>query len=311
MIAVLKQEIFGKTGLSVSRLGLGTAEIGFAYGLGTSSLPSEEEAIKLLRTAVELGVTFFDTANYYGLAEERIGKSGILKDSRVVVCTKCAQFLEKGEYFEPKELERRIREQVEGSLHTLKLETLSILLIHGPSAEQLREGTLVLIVTKLHREGKIRHWGVSTRGEEAPLAAIECGADVVEVAYSIADRRMTPIFAASQKNHVGVINRSVYLKGAFAGKADYLGERQVKLKRAAAVAEKVAGDSGMTVTELALRYTLSEPAIAVSLIGTSNVVHLKAAYAAMKNGPLSRDTIDALSSLAIDDPDEVDPARWN
>ena len=65
MTGVLMQGTLGKTGLSVSRLGLGTAEIGFAYGLGTPELPSEEEAIKLLKTAVELGVTFFDRTRHY------------------------------------------------------------------------------------------------------------------------------------------------------------------------------------------------------------------------------------------------------
>src|SRR3989344_5280041 len=103
-------KVLGKTDLRVSRLGLGTAEIGFAYGLGNPELPNETEALTLLQQAVELGVTFFDTANYYGLAEERLGKSGVLKNPDVVVCTKCAQFLEKGEYFAPAELEAKIRE---------------------------------------------------------------------------------------------------------------------------------------------------------------------------------------------------------
>jgi len=49
----------GMTNLKVSRLGLGTAEIGFAYGIGPRSLPSEDEAIKLLNSAVELGITYF------------------------------------------------------------------------------------------------------------------------------------------------------------------------------------------------------------------------------------------------------------
>ena len=83
----------GRTRLKVSRIGLGTAEIGFSYGLGARPLPSEMEAITLLRRAVDLGITFFDTANYYHLAEERIGKSGILENPAVMAETKMAPFL--------------------------------------------------------------------------------------------------------------------------------------------------------------------------------------------------------------------------
>lgn len=305
------QGTLGKTGLSMSRLGLGTAEIGFAYGLGAPELPSEADAIKLLRTAVELGVTFFDTANYYGLAEERIGKSGILKNPRVVVCTKCAKFLEDREVLTPVQMKKKIFEQVESSLRTLRIETLPLLLLHGPSAEQLRESVLVAIVAKLKQEGKIRYWGVSTRGESAPLAAIECGADAVQVAFSIADRRMVPVFAAAQEKGIGVINRSVYLKGVFAGRAEHVPDSCVLLKQAAAKAQIIARSLGVSLTELALRYTLSESAIASSLVGTSRPKHLESAVRALQKGALPDDVVRQLRILAIDDPDEVDPARWN
>lgn len=300
----------GKTGLRVSRLGLGTAEIGFAYGLGSSAVPSEDDAIALLKTAVDSGITFFDTANYYGLAEERIGKSGILKNSEVVVCTKCAQFLEKGEYFEPAELERKIREQVKSSLEHLGLTTLPLLLLHGPSAEQMKDKVLLSVIGKLKTDGKIRCWGVSTRGVEAPLAAIEVGADVIEVAFSIADRRMEPVFAKALEKGVGVINRSVFLKGAFAGKAEHLPEVLTPLKECVAAAEKIAQELGIPLTELALRYTLSEPAITVSLVGTAKLPHIQSAVEALALGPLPDDVVQKLRSLSLSDPEQVDPARW-
>jgi len=306
----MQKNLLGNTGFRVSRLGLGTAEIGFAYGLGSPVLPSEEDAIALLRAAVDNGVTFFDTANYYGLAEERIGKSGILKNQDVVICTKCAQFLEKGEYFEPDELERKIREQVESSLQHLKLETVPLLLLHGPSAVQMKEGVLPSIMEKLKTEGKIRCWGAATRGVESPLAAIEAGADVLEVAFSIADRRMEPVFVAAKEKGVGIINRSVYLKGTFAGKAKHLPEILAPLAKTVEDAEAIAGELNMPLPELALRYTLSEQSINVSLVGTANRAHLQSAAEALARGPLPDAVVQKLRSLAIADPEQVDPARW-
>ena len=306
----MQKNLLGNTGLRVSRLGLGTAEIGFAYGLGSPTLPTEQDAAALLHAAADAGITFFDTANYYGLAEERIGKSGILKNPDVVICTKCAQFLEKGEYFDAADMELKIREQVESSLLQLGVKALQILLLHGPSAKQMEEGVVGSIVEKLRTEGKIRYWGVSTRGAEAPLAAIEAGADVLELAFSIADRRMEPVFAAAQKKGVGIINRSVYLKGAFAGKAEYLPDVLAPLKECVAAAETIAQELGVPLTELALRYTLSEPAINVSLVGTANLSHVRSAAEVLARGPLPADVVQKLRSLAIADPEQVDPARW-
>ncbi len=301
----------GATDLLVSRLGLGTAEIGFAYGLGRPELPSEEEALSLLRVSAELGVTFFDTANYYGLSEERIRKSGILKNPAVVVCTKCAKFLEDGAVLDPKEMEKQIFEQVEQSLKTLgNLDVLPLLLLHGPSAAQMKEGTLLSIVEKLRVAGKIRYWGASTRGEESALSVIESGADALQVAFSIADQRMRNIFKKAQTKGVGIINRSVYLKGVFAGKESYLPESLAALKSAAASAKKIADDLGISLTELALRFTLSEPAINVSLVGTANIKNIKEAVISIEHGPLSSDIVAALRALAISVPDQVDPARW-
>src|SRR3989338_2541411 len=204
MVAVQTTGMLGKTGLAVSSLGLGTAEIGFVYGIGVRTLPDEREAIALLKRAVERGVTFFDTANYYGLAEERIGKSGILKDPNVVVCTKCAKFLEDGIPLTPQRMERTIFEQVESSLRTLGVEALPLLLLHGPSKAHMKEGVLLAIVEKLKTQGKIRSWGASTRGEEPSRAVIESGADVIQVAFSIADQRMTSVFGRAMEKGVGV-----------------------------------------------------------------------------------------------------------
>jgi L-galactose dehydrogenase len=307
----MHRSVLGKTTLEVSRLGLGTAEIGFAYGLGTPVLPSEEEAVQLLKTAVELGVTFFDTAQYYGLAEERIGKSEILQNPDVVVCTKCAQFLEKGEELSNEEIEKKIREQVAQSLAALGLSTLSILMLHGPSALQLEDGFLLSVIKKLQTEGLIEYWGTSTRGEEPALAAIMSGADVIQIAYSIADQRMAKkVFPSAEQAGVGVVNRSVYLKGVFAGKAELLPAQLTPLKEAVTKAKEVADELGVSLTELALRFSLSQPAISTTLVGTAKIAHLESAAQAIARGPLPESVIQKLYSLAIVDPGQVDPARW-
>jgi aryl-alcohol dehydrogenase-like predicted oxidoreductase len=309
--AVMEGNGFGRTDLPVSRLGLGTAEIGFAYGLGSPQLPSEDDAIRLLQKAVELGVTFFDTANYYGCAEERIGKSGILKNPEVVVCTKCAQFLEKGESYNADEIEKKIRTQIDDSRRQLRLDTLPLVLLHGPSALQLEERMLPKLMHTLQIEGVLRYWGASVRGEEPALAAIAAGADAIQVAYSIADQRMAVrVLRTAQEQGVGVINRSIYLKGVFAGKAWTLTESLTPLKVVAEKARYIADELGMPLPELALRFTLSEPAIGIGIVGTAKPEHLEHAVGALSKGPLPADVVESLRGLALEDPDQIDPARW-
>lgn len=309
---ILDPRPFGKTGMDVSRIGVGTAEIGFAYGMGPRELPNESDAFSLLHDAVNAGVTFFDTANYYQHAEERIGASGITQNPDVVVCTKCAQFLESGESFTPQETEKRIREQVEDSLKKLRIDALQVLLLHGPSAEQIQEGTLLGITDQLKAEGKIKSSGASIRGVEAAEALISSGrAEVIELAYSIADQRMAEhVLSAAESAGVAVINRSVFLKGVLAGKTQYLHPSLSPLKAVAEAAERIAKEAGMSITDLALRFVISESRIATSLVGTASKKHMLEAVEAAEKGPLPSDMLSELKALALNDADQIDPARW-
>src|SRR3989338_433329 len=110
--------------MNFSRIGLGTVEIGLPYGIGATTLPSNQEAEHILKTAVELGVTYIDTARGYGVAEERIGNSGITKHAGVVVGTKCAQFLKDVPDMRGAELEQKIREEIDTSRTNLQLDVL-------------------------------------------------------------------------------------------------------------------------------------------------------------------------------------------
>ena len=298
--------------MKISRLGLGTAEVGFAYGIGPRSLPSEEEAIDLLKKAVDLGITYFDTAYFYGLAEERIGKSGIAKNSNVVITTKCGQFLEKGEDPRGKELEQKLREQIEASLNNLRIESVPILMLHGGSEEQIKRGELVSLLHKFKKEGKAQFIGISTRGKEAPLAAIESGAfDVVQTAYSILDRRMDKnVLPLALEKNIGIVNRSVLLKGALSNLVSHLPSGLEVLKENSAKAKKVADELGCDLPTLAIRFTLSEPALSTVLIGTNKLENLKKSVLAVEEGPLPKDIANKLKKLAIDDPMQVDPSKW-
>ena len=305
--------ILGKTNLEISRIGLGTVEIGLAdYGVDQKGLISEADAITLLKSAVGRGVTYIDTARGYGVAEERIGKSGIAKQPSVVIGTKCAQFLEKGEDPHGAELEKRIRDDVETSLHALRTDSLQLLQLHGGSAEQIQRGELIEIMQKLKDEGKVQHVGIATRGEDAPLAAIASDFfETIQVAHSIVDQRMTPnVFPQAQAANVGIINRSVLLKGALTPAATALPPELEPLKKASQTATAIAENLGIDLPTLAIRFALSQNPVSVALLGTTKISRLEHALAAKNAGSLPSDVLTELGTLAIDDTSQVDPSQW-
>jgi len=302
----------GRTGFDVSSIGLGTAELGFAYGLGERTVPTDAEADRFLKRAVELGITYFDTAALYGIAEERIGNSGIARMKGVVVGTKCAQFLEKGKDLPRPELEMNIRKEVEESLRKLRIDALPLLMLHGGSKELVERGELIEIMQLLKDEGKVRFTGISTRGEEAPLAAIRSGFfDVIQTAYSILDQRMQKeVLPLARSSDVGIVCRSALLKGALTPAVDHLPDALGVIKGRSREAAEIARAHGMDLPTLALRFALSNDSISTVLIGTNREDHLVAAAEAAEAGALDEETIGQLKLLAVDDADQVDPARW-
>ena len=302
----------GKTGLMVSPIGLGTTEIGYIYGIGPRNLPAENEVIELLRRAVDLGITFIDTGHFYGVAEERIGKSGIAKLEGVIVSTKCGHALDRGEEITAKELSKQFREEVEESLRKLKLDSLPLVQVHGGSAEQIASGIISNAMSKLKDQGKLRHFGISTRGEEAPIAAIKNGSfETLQLAHSILDQRMTKkVFGIAKKENVGIINRSVLLKGALTRARSYLAPSLKPLKNNAEKAEKIAKEIGTDLPSLAIRFAISNKNIDTVLVGSNKIKNIEAAVKAADDGPLPGDVLAALKKLAIADPLQVDPKNW-
>jgi len=308
----LKQRTLGRTGLKVSEIGLGTTTIGYVYGIGPRDLPPEDEVIEYLHQVVERGVTFIDTGSFYGFAEERIGKSGVAKLPHVMVSTKCGHILDKGEVISDDELAKIMRNDVEASLQKLGLDHLELVQVHGGTAERIKDGSIIPAMQKLKDAGLVRFVGISTRGEEAPLAAIESGFfDVLQLAHSILDQRMTKrVFAEAQKHNLGIINRSALLKGALTPAAEYLSPVLAPLKKNSDAAKAIAGNIGIDLPTLALRFALSHKETGSVLVGTNKLTHLETAIAAAEQGSLPEDVLQELYKLAIDDPMQVDPKNW-
>ena len=131
----LPSRILGRTGLKVSSIGLGTVEIGRVYGLHSKNIPDENTAIALLKDAVDMGVTFFDTARSYGTSEERIAKSGIARNEDVIIATKCCEDLFSStnidDLLSKDAISKQICKEVDESLRVLNLDCIPLVQLHG------------------------------------------------------------------------------------------------------------------------------------------------------------------------------------
>jgi aryl-alcohol dehydrogenase-like predicted oxidoreductase len=157
--SVIEKRKLGRSNLEVSSLGLGCMGMSFALG----PAPDKKESIKLIRKAVEMGITFFDTAEVYGpfTNEELVGEALVPLRSEVVIATKFG--------FDNDSISRlnsrpeHIRQAVEGSLKRLKTDYIDLLYQHRVDPGVLIEEVAGAVKDLIH-EGKVNHFGLSEAG---------------------------------------------------------------------------------------------------------------------------------------------------
>lgn len=293
----------GRTGLTVSALSLGTVSLGVDYGIaapGEFGRPSEADALRLLRAAVDRGITLVDTAPAYGDAERLIGQA-IAENSGVIVATKVSPPLE------------NVNSSLDASRRALNRNPLDIVQIHNATAEMIAEGRETDLLADAQRRGVVRFLGATVYGEEAAMAAIRAGRfDVLQVAFNALDQRMArEVLPAAHAAGVGVIVRSAFLKGALTPKAQWLPESLAAVREAAGHArDLLAGGDWEQLPAAAMRFCLSAVGVASVLTGARTLVELDAALAAEAAGPFDAAVLDRAAALGITDERLLNPSYW-
>jgi len=157
----MQKRRIGRGGLDVSALGLGCMGMSYAYG----PAPERQEMIALIRKAVELGVTFFDTAQVYGpfTNEELVGEALAPFRGRMVIATKFGLRIDANGQQVTDSRPEYIKQSVEASLKRLKVDTIDLLYQHRVDPKVPIE-EVARAVKDLIRDGKVRHFGLSEAG---------------------------------------------------------------------------------------------------------------------------------------------------
>jgi len=157
---MMRKRTLGKSGLEVSALGLGCMGMSQSYGVP----PDKQAMISLIRTAVERGVTFFDTAEIYGpfTNEALVGEALAPVRAQVVIATKFGIKIENGQQVQDSRPER-IQQSVEGSLQRLRTDVIDLYYQHRVDPTVPIE-EVAGTVKELIAQGKVKHFGMSEAG---------------------------------------------------------------------------------------------------------------------------------------------------
>jgi aryl-alcohol dehydrogenase-like predicted oxidoreductase len=216
----MQKRKLGKGGLEVSALGLGCMGMSFGYGPAAD----KQEMISLIRSAVERGVTFFDTAEAYGpyTNEELVGEALAPLRDQVVIATKFGfKFGPKGEQMGLDSRPEHIKQVAEASLQRLRVEALDLFYQHRVDPDVPIED-VAGAVKDLIREGRVRHFGLSEAGVQTIRRAHAVQpVTAVQSEYSLWWRRPEEeTLPALEELEIGFVPFSPLGKGFLTGKID-------------------------------------------------------------------------------------------
>jgi len=282
----------GNSDLSITSIGFGSWAVGGPWQFGWSA-QDDNDSVSAIHRALEMGITWIDTAAIYGLghSEEVVAKAlAAWSGKRPHVFTKCGMIWDKDGKVDYSLKAGSIRRECESSLRRLKIETIDLYQIHWPTDDlaETEEGWTELV--KLQKEGKVRWIGASnfSAGELRHAQAI-APVTSLQPPYSLIKREIEKeVLPLCQRENIGVIAYSPMASGLLTGamnrdRAAKLPEddwrkrnpefHEPKLSQNLHLVErlrKVGDRHGRTPGQVAIAWTLRHPAVTGAIVGARN-----------------------------------------
>ncbi len=302
-MSTLPTSTLGRTGLTVTRLGYGGMEL-----RGTDHFPrlSATQASTILNGVLDAGINYIDTSPDYGYSEELIGQHLAQRRGEFYLASKCGCPVEPVEVphaqRKPHSFTRaNIRAGVEQSLKRMRTDYLDVVQFHiSPSRAVLEENDSVAELEALRKEGLVRFIGIS--GTIPDLADhIAMGVfDVIQTPYSLVEREHEQLIHAAAQAGAGVVIRGGVARGIIVKDESVIDEYPQFLQSEFRARRRhwretevrdLLGD--MTPMEFMLRFTISNPDMSTTIVGTANPAHLQDNVRAAAKGPLPGDVYEA------------------
>ena len=270
----METAILGRTGLRVSRLGVGLWQIG--------SYPVDEpqQAERLLNGALDAGVNFLDTGECYMNSEELVGKAVSHRRDEYVLATK-AGHVPQGLSGEPWTA-KTVRDGIDNSLRRLKTDRVDLVQVHATDIPAPTPDDVLRALTDARDAGKTRFLGYSGENEDAAWAIRSGLFDTLQTSFSLVDQRARRLlFGPAGANDVGIIAKrpiaNAIWGNAVSGTVPDVVARMGKerLRRAKAILDiGPIDDAPEDPIVMALGFVLGNEEVATAIVGTGSPEHM-------------------------------------
>ncbi len=284
MTDLLKRTL-GRTDLQVTTLGYGAMEL---RGAPAGPEVSDEAAAKVLNTVLDAGINFIDTSIDYGRSEDLIGRFIAHRRAEYFLASKCGCVPDAPMGAEHLHTAENIRAGVERSLRRMKTEYLDLVQFHRSlTRREFAEHGALDAALALKKAGKVRFIGVSGTLPNLVEQIAMGSFDAFQIPYSALQREHEEVIARAAAAGAGIIIRGGVARGA---PSDW--QRRYYMLPGATMRERWEQArldellNGMSRLEFTLRFTLSNPDLDTTIVGTRDAGHLRENIAAAPKGPL-------------------------
>ena len=302
---------------NVSRLTLGTAQLGMDYGIAnTSGKPGAEEAIQILEISLKNGITSFDTAYQYGDSEQVIGSyisQHPVGDLVPLVFSKLPAIeMDKGAGYD--DIYEKVRKYVIVSLSRLGLNKIPVYFMHSAKDMYSYEGMVLKSLQAIKEEGLIDAMGVSAYyPDEAELALGIDEIGTIQVPINLFDHRFLKnrLLERLYEKNKNIFVRSIFLQGLFFMDPERLPKNMKAVSGYLVKLKKFAEEEKIKVDNLAMGFVKSFPEVTSMVVGAESQEQVLRNVELLKSPDIDRDLRDRILKEFADIPRNiVIPAFW-
>ncbi|MEE9379267.1 MAG: aldo/keto reductase [Candidatus Lokiarchaeia archaeon] len=305
--------------MNISKITLGTAQLGMNYGIANvSGKPEIEKALKILNYAWENGINSFESSPLYGNSEKIIGlfiselKENLKKDIVIISKLPAVKNNCKLNY---KDIYEYIKNKIKISLNNLKLNCIPIYLLHHAPDINIKDGLVIKCLNQIKKEGLINQIGISIYNLKEVEEALKFREiDIIQLPLNIFDHRLIKSGLLKRLNKYGytILARSIYLQGLFFLSPEKLPDYLKIAKQPLLKLRDLAREYHIDIAKLAFLYVRDLSEITSLVIGAENVNQLANNLKFLDEKALSSELSNILIEEFSDLSDKIiNPSLWN
>jgi aryl-alcohol dehydrogenase-like predicted oxidoreductase len=316
----MKYRKLGKGGIKVSEIGFGAWVIGLDWW---GKKIDDDQAIKMLKRAYDLGINFYETADMYGKGKSEKMIAQVFKDMRneVVYSTKWGYDMYSAEQIEHNEIHQKhnyefLAYALQQSMERLHTDYIDVYSLHNPKMDAITNDKLFTSLDNLVQEGKIKSHGVALGPaigwkDEGLLAIEKRNITCLQTVYNILEQDPGRTFLISARKHnVGIMVRVPDASGVLTGKVtektvfdknDHRANRKkewiIEAMQKISKLKPIANTKGWTISQLAIKFILSQKEISVVLPTAVSIEEIET-FAEMSDGNyLNKNELEQINDL--------------